>query len=220
MTFKKTTLLLSTLALLSGIAVQPNISFASSRPNNTENQSACHTPFVDIADHWAEKAICTLYQADVINGISEKNFEPNRAITRAEFLKITLEALDYSVYPVQSAAFTDTKAGEWHYRYITFAHAKGFIKGYDDGHFAPDSPISRAEALSILIKIAGYSSADTSFVNVHFNDVDSTDWFANAVAIGIEKKWVEGYGDGSFRPDNSISRAEAATVILRASKNL
>lgn len=194
------------LSLLLGI-VAP--AFAST------TNTGCEHGFSDIIGHWAEESICELYESGVIEGYSPYNFAPNSSMTRAEFVKVLLESMNYNVYSVQSASFTDTVPGEWYYSYVTFAHSKGFVSGYSDGSFHPNSSISRAEAITLLVNMAGFTSYDTSDLGHQFTDVTAEDWFAVALAVSLNYGLIEGYGDGSFRPNSSISRAEACILISR-----
>ncbi len=182
--------------------------------------SACDQPFTDVIDHWAEEEICILYREGVIEGYSEKTFLPDSKITRAEFLKMVLEYKGYAVYSVQSASFTDTAPGDWYYQYVTFAHSKGFTSGYSDGSFHPNEPITRAEAVTLVMKEAGITAYDTSDIYHTFTDVHETDWFAISVAAAVDMDIINGYGDGSFRPDNEITRAESAVVVEHAWESL
>lgn len=177
--------------------------------------SGCEHPFIDVAGHWAEESICFLYNEGVIEGYSDRNFDPSGEITRAEFLKISLLNLGYNAYSVQEEEFTDTHPGDWFYQYVTFARSKGFITGYSDGSFHPNDPIARAEALTMIMNIAGIIDYDVSSTITSFYDVDSDDWFAYAVAVGTEYEIIEGYGDGSFRPYSSLTRAEATVIAER-----
>lgn len=189
---------------------------ALSSPVFATTNSDCTHPFTDIAEHWGEGAICHLYSLGVVNGYSEKTFNPNEEITRAEFTKILVESLGYNIYAVQSAAFTDTSTDSWYYAMLSFAHSKGFVSGYSDGSFHPDNSITRAEAIALLVNASGESSADTSNLNHEFYDVTAQDWFANSLAIALEHNIVEGYGDDSFRPSNAVSRAEACVMMVKA----
>ncbi len=182
--------------------------------------TACTHPFTDLNGHWAESAICELYNDGVVNGVSEKTFSPNAPITRAEFVKIMVESLGYNVYAVQSAAFTDTSTDAWYYAVVSFAHSKGFVGGYSDGSFHPNASITRAEAVELLVNASGQSSADTSNLNHQFKDVSAQDWFATSLAIALQNEVIQGYGDGTFRPTNSISRAEAAVMLTKAQSSL
>jgi len=176
--------------------------------------SGCEHPFIDILEHWAEEEICFLYSQNDIEGYSDRNFLPDDDITRAEFLKISLLNLGYTVYAAQSFEFTDVNPGDWYYQYVTFAKSKGFVTGYSDGSFHPNDPITRAEAVVLITQIAGIIDYETSGLS-SFSDVSGDDWFAVAVAVATEYEIVEGYGDGSFRPHSNITLAEAATVAVR-----
>lgn len=176
----------------------------------------CEHPFSDVSDHWAEEQICDLYEEGILEGYSERTFSPNGEVTRAEFLKIVLLNLGYTIYAVQSAGFSDVNPGDWYYQYVTFARSKGFVSGYGDGSFHPNDPITRAEALAIITEVAGFNSHDYQGFESQFSDVNSSDWFATAVAVGVDYGIVEGYGDGSFRPNSNLTRAEASVIAIRA----
>ncbi len=183
-------------------------------------QSGCTHPFNDIVGHWAEEDICVLYDEGVVQGYSTQTFLPDSEVTRAEFLKMVLKFEGYNIYSVQSAAFTDLTPGDWYYSYVTFAHSKGFVSGYSDGSFHPNEPIARAEAVTLVMKVTGISDYDTSDLYHTFTDVHETDWFASSVAAGVDLGIIQGYGDGTFRPYDEITRAEAAVIVKRAWKNL
>lgn len=182
--------------------------------------SGCQHPFTDLNGHWGAEAICELYNDGIVNGYSEKTFSPNSQITRAEFVKILVSSLGYNVYAVQSAAFTDLSTDDWHYAVVSFAHSKGLVSGYSDGSFHPDSSITRAEAVELLVNASGIASADTSNLNHQFYDVTANDWFATSLAVALENHIVQGYGDGSFRPSNSITRAEACEMLAKALRTI
>lgn len=188
----------------------------SSPVSAIQAETGCQHPFSDIVKHWGENAICELFTAGVVNGYSEKSFSPNTEMSRAEFVKILIESMGYTVYAVQSAAFNDIEPEDWFYAVVSFAHSKGFVSGYSDGSFHPNESISRAEAVQLLINASGFTSADTSNLNHQFYDVNAKDWFAKALAIALQNKLIEGYGDGSFRPSNPVTRAEACQMLFNA----
>lgn len=174
----------------------------------------CEHPFTDVEAHYAEEAICLLYENDIVDGYSERSFEPSKKITRAEFIKIALENMGYVVTSKSSYGFDDVSPGQWYYKYVTFAHSKGFVEGYDDGGFHPDADISRAEALSILVKITGISNTSTAGITNQFKDVNDNDWYAQIVAVSLEYDLIEGYGDNTFRPNSPITRADSALLSV------
>ncbi len=180
----------------------------------------CEHSFIDVDGHWAEEEICFLYSEGIIQGYSDKNFSPNNEVTRAEFLKISLLNVGYTVYAVQSASFTDVNPGDWYYQYVTFARSKGFVSGYSDGSFHPNDSITRAEAVTMIMDIAEIIDYDAYNFESRFSDVTGTDWFADAVAAATEYGIVGGYGDGTFRPYSNLTRAEASVIAERVWEEL
>lgn len=94
------------------------------------------------------------------------------------------------------------------------AYINGYISGYDDGTFKPGGTLNRAESAALFARVAGGYSKDGKYEN-SFIDVDSDDWFESVVAFCCENGYMSGYVDGSFRPMNTISRAEFVTVVCR-----
>ena len=82
------------------------------------------------------------------------------------------------------------------------------IEGYNDGSFKPDADISRAELVTMLIR-----GREEKFVGVPFNDVFSNRWYADFIYTAYINKYINGYGDNTFRPDNPITRAETVKII-------
>ena len=114
--------------------------------------------------------------------------------------------------PVNShaASFTDTK-GHWAEAYIERAVAQDLIKGYPDGRFEPDKQVSRAEFVSMLNRALG----NNGFVSISYTDVAPTAWYYADVRRAVSASYVAGYNDGTFKPNNNISRQEAAVMIAR-----
>lgn len=161
-----------------------------------------------------------MYNEGIVSGYSERNFLPNNKITRAEFLKISLLNLSYTVYPVQSAGFSDVSADDWYFSYITFARSKGFVNGYGDGSFHPNDNVTRAEAVTMIMQMAGIIEYDVFGFEGRFSDVSADDWFGPAVAAAVDQGIVEGYGNGTFRPNNDLTRAEAVMIAQRVWEEL
>lgn len=177
-----------------------------------ENGSSCGN-FTDVEDHWAEEFICNLYDRDVVEGRSSTKFYPDYAVTRAEFLKMTLLGLDMDPYAVSSVDYDDVDSHDWYYTYVTYATAKGIVDGYSDGNFRPNDYINRAEAIVLLMRAADEEDYSYSSSDIDYWDVESSDWFAWAVVVADEFNIVDGYSDDSFRPENHITRGEASKII-------
>lgn len=125
----------------------------------------------------------------------------------AIILVVPLISVPSTVY---GATFKDIR-GHWAESYINKAVSAGFVKGYPDGTFRPDSPVTRAEFTSMVNKALG----NTGTTGVSFTDVPYSEWFYNDVAKGISATFVGGYDDNTFRPNNAVTREEAAAMISR-----
>lgn len=108
------------------------------------------------------------------------------------------------------ATFSDIR-GHWAESYINKAVSQGFVKGYPDGTFCPDKSVTRAEFTSMVNKALG----NTGSASVSFSDVPYNEWYYTDVAKGISASFVGGYDDNTFRPDNAVSREEAAAMVSR-----
>lgn len=108
------------------------------------------------------------------------------------------------------SSFKDTD-GHWAQSYIEGAFREKLISGYQDGTFRPDAPITRAEAVKILLSATNF---DDSAEPAGFSDVKQTDWFARYVNYAVSKNIINGdSGYNTFRPNATITRAEVAKIV-------
>lgn len=185
--------------------------------DDDDRYESCASPFWDMRNHWAQKAVCMLWRQDIVDGRETHYFEPEEDVTRAEFLKMILLNAGYSPYSIDSAdEYTDVNEEDWYYKYVTYATRRGFVEGYEDGTFRPNEPINRAEAIVMVMRVSGQEWWHYSRRDVHFWDVDTDEWYSYAIALAWEDGIVGGnYRNRNFRPEDDMSRAEAATVIRR-----
>lgn len=126
-------------------------------------------------------------------------------------LPMTLTAsMAFSATPVLAAS--NDLDGHWAENVITEWQDKGLIKGYADGTFKPNNSITRAEFITLLNHAWGF----TEKASVSFQDVKETDWFYEAVAQALSAGYTKGYADGTFQPNKTITRAEAAVMMANA----
>jgi hypothetical protein len=167
----------------------------------------------DIADHWAKANIDELVAMGAISGYPDGSFGPDKGISRAEFAVVLVKA--YKLDAADGKVFADT-AEHWAKDAIAAANASGIINGYDETTFGPDDAITR-EQMAVMIAKAAKLEAGTG--EVEFADLDQvSEWASSAVAAANQNQLISGYPDGTFRPDQGASRAEAMTVILKALK--
>lgn len=120
-------------------------------------------------------------------------------------------ALCLSLLPATALAANDL-SGHWAEDVITQWQEKGWVHGYGDGSFRPDAPITRAAFAKLLNQVLGF----TEEAAISFTDVAEGKWYYREVARAVSAGYAQGYGDGTFRPEKSITRAEAAVMIARA----
>ena len=150
-----------------------------------------------------------------IVGYEDGTVRPQGNITRAEVATIFYRLLTDEAreeFWSDKNDFKDVAPNAWYNTAVSTLCNMGALGGYEDGTFHPDSSITRAE----LTKIATgfFAEADAAY-DGSFSDVRANDWFASAVAKGVELGLVGGYEDGTFLPNNSITRAEACTIVNR-----
>lgn len=121
-------------------------------PNNGCYDNDCGSPFVDL-DQWQGKWIRPAWDLGIIQGYGNR-FYPNRAITRAEAVKVVLKTFGYKPLPVQKSFFNDVNG--WATGWIEAAHLIGLVQGIGNGNFDPDRAITRAEAAKVVVKMLEY----------------------------------------------------------------
>ena len=148
-------------------------------------------------------------------GYSDGTVRPNGKITRAEVATIFFRLLDDDTrakYWSSKNDFSDVSADKWYNNAVSTLSNMGVIGGYADGTFRPDAPISRAEFAKIAVS---FTQNNGSAVYNYFTDVKPTDWFAPYVTAAKDAGLIEGYSDGSFKPESKITRAEACAIVNR-----
>ncbi len=153
-----------------------------------------------------------------IVGYPNGNVEPNGNITRAEVATIFFRLLTEEVRTAnstQSNSLSDVTRGQWFNHAISTLSSMGIVKGHNDGTFAPNAPITRAEFAAIAARFDD-KNTDTSS---KFTDIASH-WAKNEIGIAANKGWINGYPDGTFRPNQYITRAEAMTLVNRVLNRL
>lgn len=181
----------------------------------------------DYLDHWAQSYIVTVMDLGIAEGIDEDRFDPDTEITRAQLAKMVVNAVGYDVPDeVDEKPFWDVHVDGWYAPYAEVAQEEGLMEGYSDGSFQPNTKVNRAEALKVLVEgvlgediLIDPSQGLLGSFNLDenpFSDVDLDEWYAVHVLYAYMNGIVSGYGDGTFGPDNSMTRAEFSKVIVVA----
>ena len=171
--------------------------------------------FSDIAGHANQKAIEALVEKQVINGMGDGTFAPNKTMTRAEFCTITVKAL--ALAPRANNAFTDVASTAWYAGYVGTASDKGIVNGVGNHKFNPEGTITRQEAATMVARAAKVLNLDTGVGNADevmalFSDGAAVaDWARDALAYCAASGIVT--WTGSLQPDKAILRCEIAQMI-------
>ena len=153
-----------------------------------------------------------------IVGYPDKTVRPQNGITRAEVATIFFRLLTDETRNANSTktnSYSDVAAGAWYNHAVSTLSAMGIVKGDSHGKFNPNAPITRAEFAAIAARFD--DKANTTAVD--FSDIASH-WAKNEISAAANNGWINGYTDGTFRPNNKITRAEAMTLVNRVLKRL
>lgn len=147
-----------------------------------------------------------------IMGYPDGTVQPEGEITRAEactifFRLLTDSSRDY--YFARTNDYSDVNRGDWFNNAISTLSNAGIVTGYNDGTFRPNQPITRGEMAKIIANFANLSKGGKTFSDL------SGHWSKTYVELAAGNGWIAGYPDGSFRPDQKITRAETVTMINR-----
>ena len=162
-----------------------------------------NTPKLNTADHFA-----------YVQGYPDGTVKPAGNITRAETAAILFRLMDEGsrkTYYSTKSGFRDVASGSWYNTYVATLNNAGVITDSSNGYFRPNEAITRAELAAMLAKFS-----ETTGAANYFNDVSAKYWAANAIAICAKLGWINGYPDGTFRPDKNVTRAELMAMINRA----
>ena len=150
-----------------------------------------------------------------IIGYPDKTVRGERYLSRSEAAAIFYRLYD-GFYPelqrqMKSTTFSDIPQGAWYYTEVELCYNVGIISGYEDGTFKPDDPITRAEFAMIAAKFAELALSGKAM----FKDVTKDHWAYQLINSAAIAGWIQGYPDGTYRPESTISRSEAVTLINR-----
>ena len=215
---------LTAAVILSSIAIASTVSAAD---------------FADTKGHWAENIINKLADAGIVHGISDTEFNPDGTVTRAEFLKMALGAADIEETEYRKGECLDVITSDWFAPCVQSALDRGLIpegmiSGYSveivegedgskavyGGQFNGNTPIKREEMAYITQSVYQYSLGEGSLANLEtpvdipFDDVNRVSlWALDGVRYAYTNGLIFGMEDGTFRPQDTATRAQAAAII-------
>lgn len=169
--------------------------------------------FTDIAGHWAKGAILSA-AGHFVNGYPDGTFRPDAAITRAEFTIMLANVLKLEGSSSAPAFADSEQIGGWAKQDIANAVEAGIVGGYTDGSFRPNARITRAEMATMVaraLKLPADSGATTGFAD----HKDIPNWAKGAIEAVQEQGIMNGRGGNKFVPNDTATRAEAVTLLMR-----
>ena len=175
--------------------------------------------FKDVpSSYWAHRPIEIMNTLQLLFGRTSNLFVPDGTVTREEFATMIGRTLQLSPSGNNQIKFADTPSS-WAKPYVQALAEEGIISGEiinGKRYFFPNRTITRAEATAILGRILGVSDIDVSDVDSSFKDFSSIpNWAKASVLILAENDWIHGYKDNTFKPFNTLTRAEAAQIISK-----
>jgi|GEM_PF-2272118 len=173
--------------------------------------------FPDTNQHWADSAVSYMVGKKILNGYEDGTFRPDRTVSRVEYVKMLDET--FGLTETAAISYRDVADADWFYLYVQKAAAQGYLLNYGS-QLNPNGALSRQEAAALLVrylaldpakKAASSTYADYSSISVNYRD-----YVLQATAAGLFK----GYEDNTFRPNNTLTRAEALTILYRAAGSI
>lgn len=151
-----------------------------------------------------------------INGQEDGNFHPDDVLTRSEAAAMLARVHEkFDKTESYAADYTDMAKKAWYADYVGFLSKLGVVKGNDKGEFMPESKVSRMEFAAMLARFADFAIDEDAVAK--FTDIKGT-WGESEIMALVDNGIIEGYEDGTFRPNNKLSRAEAVTMVNRLLK--
>lgn len=192
--------------------VKPSATPTPSDEPNPSDKPGTNDKFSDVnSSYWAYEFIESLSSKGIINGYGDGTFKPENNITRAEFTKMVVEVAGLATGST-SSNFVDVTANDWYAPYVVAAANAGIVNGEAADWFNANGNITREDICTILGR--AFPSVFNGTADLTFSDASSissyaVDYVKALVAAGV----VNGYEDGTFRPQNNAARSEAAKML-------
>jgi hypothetical protein len=151
-------------------------------------------------------------------GYNDGEFKPEGNMTRAEAAAIftrNIAERKGETITNRKSSFTDVDTNLWYNQYISYLEKYDIIEGYENGEFKPEAQITRAEFITMCTRFYEMFDEITSSKKNIFTDVENNHWASSYIYSAVGMNWIEGYADGTFKPDNNITCAEVVAIVNR-----
>lgn len=186
-------------------------------PQTIDNILNRDYPFNDVSrDSWAREYIRFVYDNKIMTGDGDGNFRPDDYISREELVKTLFAAFSIETDNAVSE-FKDVEPDSWSYPYISKAYEMTVVNGISDDLFAPKEKITRQDAVTLIYRLTKMTRSSHEFTtaDITFTDKDDVaEYASDALKALISMGVIGGYEDGSFKPEQKITRAETAKMIM------
>ncbi|MFZ5645304.1 MAG: S-layer homology domain-containing protein [Bacillota bacterium] len=173
----------------------------------------------DIQGHWAQQKIEDWSDSGLCEGYPDGTFRPDAGISRAEFITLTNKA--FGLEGKIPSFFLDVSPDDWFVEEVEKAKSTGYILGYEDGTFRPGHEIKRQEMAAIIAKLLRLNTYEDLGRLVNFRDRHIMPRWAKKIIIAVAAHgYMYGYPDNTFRPYDSVTRAEAISALDRARRDI
>ncbi len=171
----------------------------------------------EIENHWAKEPLTYFIDQNWLQGCGDGTYQPNRIITRAEFMTLLNKACGFTEQDDAAAKkFTDVPEDAWYFANVSIALAAGYVSGTGNATMSPNAPITREQAFAMVARIAGAVSDDLTALDKFSDSKDASAYAKPYLAALTELGYVAGCGDGTVKPLANITRAEAVQVMYKA----
>ena len=175
--------------------------------------SLCVIP-VSADSHWAEEYAKSLIEKGIVSGYEDGSLKLDNLVTRAEFVKMLNKSRNLTTK--ETVNFPDVSQDKWYYEEMLIAKGNGYITGDENGNANPEQNITRAESSVILARILELDTTDSDSDLTDINEIP--DWAKGSIVALVKKGIIKGYEDGSFKPDNTLTRGEGFALIYNISQ--
>ena len=178
--------------------------------------------FTDVlTTDWFYEPVCFVYENKLMQGVSNIEFAPNMPVTRAMFVTV-LYRMEGEPEVTNENVFTDVKSGEYYEKAVIWAQGNEIVKGISETEYAPNTNITREQMAAIIYRYANFKGIDTESVmentnTLSHNDIFKvSDWAKEAMNYCIAAGIITGDNNRNLNPQNNATRAEFATILMRA----
>lgn len=190
---------------------------ATPLPQPTWTPGPCSMRFLDLPDtSWAYSYVANLFCRNVVSGFPDGTFRPNSDITRGQFTKMLVLSFELTWQVPDQATFSDVPLGSTYSPFVETAARQGIVAGYPDGTFRPNEPVTRGQAVKMISVAQGWAQAYPPVAT--FTDIPAQHWAFGYVEAAYRQGIINGYDDGTFRPQRGMTRAQVAKVLTLATQ--